>query len=162
MGLKINYLGWALILGCSFSCTPSKSKQETAAIPVTESAKATPVDSKCSQTGIPLVEGIYTGEGEPIWELGQPFPKKGKFFDAIEIKGQNLCSGKLTMADGFSRAVPMKYTVLNSGNLKIDIPWELERITQSLLSFLYAFRPGTICLAADLSKQLERRRVVDL
>ena len=124
---------WALMVAAALSCTPSKEsapEEKTAQKP-----KNAPQNKavKCPTSGIPVIEAIYTAEGVTVWELGQPFPKKNRFYDAIEIRGQNLCSGKLTMADGFSPAKPLSYSVLPSGNIKIPIPWELERITQSIL-----------------------------
>ncbi len=121
---------YALILGLGTGCTRINETKKSTDKPAT---KAPPALVKCTNTGIPLIEAIYSAEGVPLWELGQPFPKKNRFFDAIEIKGQNLCSGNLTMADGFTPAIPLPYSVLPNGNLKIPIPWELQRITQSLL-----------------------------
>tara|TARA_Y100001934_G_C12268181_1_gene733467 strand:- start:682 stop:1206 length:525 start_codon:yes stop_codon:yes gene_type:complete len=108
--------------------TPSASNPQTE-----QSKKVISKTTKCPTTGIPLIEALLTAEGVLLWQLGQPFPKKNTFFDAIEIQGKNLCSGSLTMADGFSPAKPLSYTLLPNGNLKIQIPWNLERITQSIL-----------------------------
>ena len=121
----------ALMMGVASGCT--QANEATKPTEKSGPKATTTIPAKCPTTGIPLIEAIYSAEGVPLWELGQPFPKKNRFYDAIEVKGQNLCSGTLTMADGFTPAVPLAYAVLPNGNLKIPIPWELKRITQSIL-----------------------------
>jgi len=121
---------YTFVVSVTSGCPPTHEAAQSTKKPAT-SASATPV--KCPTTGVPLIEAIYSAQGIPLWEIGQPFPKKNRFYDAIEIKGQNLCSGTLTMADGFTPAITLPYVVLPNGNLKIPIPWELKRITQSIL-----------------------------
>ena len=123
----------ALIIGLIHGCNSPRGSKDSKDSTQSVSPAPSPATLKCSTSGIPLIEAILSAEGTAFWELGQPFPKKNRFFDAIEIKGQNLCSGNLTMADGFSPAIPLPYTVLANGNLKIQIPWGLKRITQSIL-----------------------------
>lgn len=130
MFFRKNLILWTFLVSVAAGCS---STNEATLSPEKPVSKAPPDPIKCPTTGIPLIEAIKTAEGVPLWELGQPFPKKNRFYDAIEVKGQNLCSGTLTMADGFTPAIPLAYTVLPNGNLKIPIPWELKRITQSIL-----------------------------
>ena len=88
---------------------------------------------ECAKTGTPKVTALYTAEGVLLWELGMTFPRKNVFFDAIEVHGNNLCAGNLSLGDGYTLAKPLLYSLITNGNIRIEVPWALERITQSIL-----------------------------
>ena len=87
----------------------------------------------CETSGTPEVRALYTAEGVLLWEEGMNFPRKNIFYDAIEVHGVNLCAGQFTIADGYTRARPLPYSIIDNRSIRVAIPWGLERITQSLL-----------------------------
>ena len=115
-----------LLSGCNCPTPASPQSASKAEIPQQ-------IEPVCSQKGVPEVRALYTAEGVLLWELGMPFPRKNVFYDAIEIHGENLCAGKLSLGDGYTLARDLPYSLLPKGNIRVKIPWGLERITQSVL-----------------------------
>ena len=118
----------AAITGLSLFGCPRTSTHEA---PTPQSGGSQP--ETCRTSGIPQVTGLYTAEGVLLWEAGMNFPRKNIFYDAIEIHGDNLCAGQFTIADGYTRARALPYSIIENRNIRVAIPWGLERITQSLL-----------------------------
>ena len=118
----------AAIVGLSlFGCARTTPKK-TGPVP-DEGAQV----ETCRTSGVPQVTGLYTAEGVLLWEAGMNFPRKNTFYDAIELHGENLCAGQFTIADGYTRARALPYSTIEDRNIRVAIPWGLERITQSLL-----------------------------
>lgn len=117
----------ALILATS--CKPSSNTQETA-----QTAQVPDKSTvECSTTGIPDVRAIYSAEGELIWDDATGAPIRGVIYDAIEIHGDNLCSGTFTMADGVHPAIDLPRKVVDGKNLYVKLPWDRPRVDNSIL-----------------------------
>lgn len=113
------------ILGCT------EPQTEPAPRHVSKLAKAG--EPQCLSTGIPDVRAIYSAEGELIWDDATGAPIRGIVYDAIEIHGDNLCSGTFTMADGVHPAIDLPRTVVNGKNLFVKLPWDRPRVDNSIL-----------------------------
>lgn len=113
------------ILGCTDrQSQPSPSQASKTA----ETGKA-----ECLTTGIPDVRAIYSAEGELIWDDATGAPIRGVIYDAIEIHGDNLCSGTFTMADGVHPAIDLPRTIVGGKNLYVKLPWDRPRVDNSIL-----------------------------
>ena len=87
----------------------------------------------CSTTGVPDVRAIYSAEGELIWDDATGAPTRGIVYDGIEIHGDNLCAGTLTMADGVHPATDIPVKVVGGKNLFVHLPWDRPRVDNSIL-----------------------------
>ena len=110
-------------------CTAQKESD------LTSSAAAEAKEPKlgCATTGIPDVRAIYSAEGELIWDDATGAPIRGIVYDGIEIHGDNLCAGTLTMADGVHPAMDLPVKIVDGKNLFVHLPWDRPRVDNSIL-----------------------------
>ena len=122
--MKRNALIILLVLLAPLSC--DRRRTET-------SAPIAPARRSCATEGIPEITAIYTAEGVLLWDNATGFPTRNILYDAIEIHGENLCSGTLTIADGYLPATNLAYTVVDQQNLRINLRWDFPRVDNSIL-----------------------------
>ena len=109
------------------------SAQKDAELPNSAAVDAIEAQPVCATTGIPDVRAIYSAEGELIWDDATGAPIRGIVYDAIEIHGDNLCAGTLTMADGVHPATDIPVKVVDGKNLFVHLPWDRPRVDNSIL-----------------------------
>ena len=109
------------------------SAQKDAELPNSAAVDAIEAKPVCATTGIPDVRAIYSAEGELIWDDATGAPIRGIVYDAIEIHGDNLCAGTLTMADGVHPATDIPVKVVGGKNLFVHLPWDRPRVDNSIL-----------------------------
>lgn len=114
----------ALLVGTGCSAP----KEQTAEKPVDPKA-----EKICNTSGIPDVRAIYSAEGELIWDDATGAPIRGIVYDAIEIHGDNLCAGNLTMADGVHPAITLPRKIVGGSSLFVELPWDRPRVDNSIL-----------------------------
>lgn len=114
-----------LVAGCS--------TQKEADLISSAAADAKEPQSVCATTGIPDVRAIYSAEGELIWDDATGAPIRGVVYDGIEIHGDNLCAGTLTMADGVHPATDIPVKIVDGKNLFVHLPWDRPRVDNSIL-----------------------------
>lgn len=87
----------------------------------------------CGTNGVPDVRAIYSAEGELIWDDATGAPVRGMVFEAIEIHGDNLCAGTLTLADGVNPALKLPLKIVDGKNLLVQLPRDRPRVDYSIL-----------------------------
>ena len=121
------FIAGALLIALSACSDPVSQASAPQAIPQKSTKKI------CAKTGIPTVSAVLTAEGVVIWDSLVELPARKRGYDAIEIHGTNLCSGTLTLADGVHPAQPLPYTIIEGGNIRIELPWNLPRVDTNIL-----------------------------
>ena len=114
-----------LIGGCS-----SQKEADLISSAAADAKNAKPI---CATTGIPDVRAIYSAEGELIWDDATGAPIRGIVYDGIEIHGDNLCAGTLTMADGVNPAIDVTIKIVDGTNLFVYLPWDRPKVDNSIL-----------------------------